>query len=162
MMLAKKTLASKNITLFRSIFSQRFMQFSILLQNIGELWYSQSSKKFQLKVPLGCFCFVLRKTMHSGKSFELGYIFAKMYRLSQKSPKIPVHFRFWFRFWKSTFWPSKIGYFDVGLYVSVSVSTYFFCQSPYNFRNIFDGRKSKKSEIPGKSKGQKFLANAWP
>ena len=51
MMLAKKTLISKNITLFRSIFSQRFMQFSILLQNIGELWYSQSSKKFQLKYP---------------------------------------------------------------------------------------------------------------
>ena len=117
--------------------------------------------------------------MRFGKSFELWYIFAKMFRLlPKKSPKILVHFQFWFWFQKLTFQPSKISYFWVVsfnffwhfqqmskilvyflhfwhqskvLVLSVLVLTHFFSvKSPYNFQNIFNRQKVQKVRNIGK------------
>ena len=128
--------------------------------------------------------------MRSGNSL-LWYIFAKMYRLLQnKVQKFRYIFGFWFWFHKLTFWPSKIGYFWVESFKKFQhfqhtskILVYFwhfrhllkvFGTFGFGFDILFLSkvciifeifltvRKSKKSEILGKSKGQKFPANTIP
>ena len=122
---------------------------------------------------------------------EFRYNVTKLYCLLwKKMSKILVSFDCLKDFRKSTFWPSEIGYFGVKIFkiipefpeicqkcwkfwhfqhISENSAMFwfrfwriFFVKSPYNFRNIFDRQNTGKPKIPGKWKGQKFPANAWP